>query len=387
MIRMHLGMPLLDFVAEKKSYKAPATPDPAAVSAAQTASNKETVGYQNAIEHGNVTTPYGNQTFTGRLDPKTGATIYDQNISVSPEVQQLINQQQQQDLALGNTAQKMLGSVDQAVAQPLDTSSLPKLLGADDLQGARQSVSDALYKKQTAYLDPQYEQRQQALDSKLANQGITQGSEAYKSAMELEARNRSFDYGQARDSSIASGLSELTGLAGISGSQRSQMLAEALQKRAQPLNEFNALRSATQVNVPQFQNPNNAQLAPTDVSGNIWNGFNADMGIYNSKVNSGNSFLSGLMGLGGSLGSAAILASDARVKSNVRRIGLLPRGVGVYEYEYSGDPKREKQVGLMAQEVEQVDPGAVLTGGDGVKRVNYTRALSTALAEHYDAAA
>jgi hypothetical protein len=387
MIRMHLGMPLLSFVAEKKGAKAPAIPDPNVVSQAQTTSNQQTAAYQNAIDHGNVTTPFGTQTNVGRVDPTTGATVYDQNISVSPQVQQLIDKQAQNDLALGNTSSKMLNTIDQTYSQPLDTSSLPKLLGADDLQGQRQAVSDALYKRQTAYLDPQFEAAQKAQDAKLANQGITLGSEAYKNAQDDAARAREFAYGQARDSAIAGGLNETTQLANLSASQRQQMLAEALTKRAQPINEYSALQSNSQVNVPQFQNPNTAQVAPTDVSGNIWNAVNGNLGIYNSKTGSANSLLSGLMGLGGQLGSSWIQYSDARVKSKVKRIGLLPQGVGVYEYEYTGDPQHEKQVGVMAQEVERNDPGAVTTDAEGVKRVDYSRVLSRALAESYDAAA
>lgn len=389
MIRMHLGIPLLSFIAEKKGAKAPAVPDPNVVSAAQTKSNTDTAAYQNALDHGNVSTPFGNQTFTGHVDPTTGATVYDQNISVSQPVQQLIDQQAKNDLALGNTSSKMLGTIDQTYGTPLDTSNLPKLLGADDLEGQRKAVSDALYQRQTAYLDPQFEAAQKAQDAKLANQGITLGSEAYKNAQDDSARAREFAYGQARDSSIAGGLNETTQLANLSSSQRAQMLAEALTKRNQPINEYSALQSNSQVNVPQFQNPNNAQVQPTDTAGNIWNNFNGLMGIYNSKTGSNNSLLSGLMGLGGQLGGAYISnlgTSDRRVKSHVKRIGLLPQGIGLYEFEYTGDPQHEKQTGVMAQEVEKDDPGAVIEV-DGVKRVDYRRVMARALAESYDAAA
>lgn len=388
MIRFNCGLPLLDFVAALGGKaKAPAVPDPNVVSAAQTKSNTDTAAYQNAINHSNVTTPFGSQTFTPRVDPTTGATMYDQNISVSPEVQQLIDQQGKNDLALGQTSANMLGTINDTYSKPMDTSGLPKLLGADDLQAQRQAASDALYQRQTAYLDPQFEARQKAQDAKLANQGITLGSEAYKNAQDDESRAREFSYGQARDSAIAGGLNETTQLANLSSSQRAQMLSEAFAKRSQPINEFSALQSNSQVNVPQFQNPNAAQVAPTDVSGNIWNSLNGQLGIYNSKTGSSNSLLSGLMGLGGNLAGAYFGASDRRVKSKVKRIGLLPQGVGVYEFEYTGDPQHEKQTGVMAQEVERIDPEAVITDHEGVKKVNYSRVLSRALAESYDAAA
>jgi hypothetical protein len=82
------------------------------------------------------------------------------------------------------------------------------------------------------------------------------------------------------------------------------------------------------------------------------------------------------------LGAAAIpLMSDERVKDAIEPVGDLPSGVGLYSYEYAGDPVHERHVGVMAQEVEQTDPAAVVTGPDGIKRVNYARVMARALLE------
>lgn len=59
--------------------------------------------------------------------------------------------------------------------------------------------------------------------------------------------------------------------------------------------------------------------------------------------------------------------SDVRLKSNIEKIGELPSGLGVYEYDKFG--KRER--GVMAQEVEKVIPDAVSTHSSGYKMVNY----------------
>lgn len=328
------GAPVKLGLASIKSPKAPATPDPAAVSNAQTQSNIQTAAYNNAIEHGNTTTPLGSQTFTSRIDPTTGATVYDQTVSLSPEQQQLYDQQMQQDLALGNTAQKMLGSVDQAYAQPLDTSGMPELkgsldtsglpalYGADDLMGARQEVSDALYQAQAQYLDPQYSAREAALNTDLANKGVVEGSEAWRLARDQYARERQADYANARLAAIAGSGTEMSRLADIAQGNRSQMfgegvtsgnfqntarqqaLSEALTKRALPLNEFNALRTASQVNLPQFQNPNNANAANTDVAGNVWNASNMDLQKWQTAADAQAqqiaNFQKGLFGLGSS---------------------------------------------------------------------------------------
>ena len=59
--------------------------------------------------------------------------------------------------------------------------------------------------------------------------------------------------------------------------------------------------------------------------------------------------------------------SDARLKSNIERVGTHKTGVGVYEYDKFG--KRER--GVMAQEVEKVMPEAVSTHPSGFKQVAY----------------
>ena len=89
---------------------------------------------------------------------------------------------------------------------------------------------------------------------------------------------------------------------------------------------------------------------------------------YGIQANQAASNMGGLFNLAGSLGSAALLApSDRRLKSNVVRIGTHPLGIGVYEYDIFGTRQR----GVMADEVEQVRPEAVLTHPAGFKMVNY----------------
>ncbi len=345
-----------------KSPKAPAAPDPNVVSAAQTTSNIDTAAYNNALEHGNTTSPLGSQTFTGRVDPTTGATVYDQSITLSPEQQQLYDQQNQQDLALGNTAQRMLGSVDSAYSTPfstegmpalrdapaqgqfgtnagqtdqIDMSNLPELFGSNDLLGARQQVQDALYNQHARYLDPQYQQRENQMNIDLANKGVVEGTEAWRNARDQYQREREAEYGQARNSAITAGGSEMGLLSGIASQNRGQLyderynnasfgnqaratnadfanqgigannaaamqqaqfgndarnqaLSEAMMKRAMPLNEFNALRNSSQVEMPQFADQQDAQVQPTDTAGNVWNQYQGQMGLYNSKVGTQN---------------------------------------------------------------------------------------------------
>lgn len=286
-----------------KTSRAPAPPDPNVVSAAQTAAERDAAGYNNAITHGNTTTPWGSQTYTGRVDPTTGATVYDQSITLDPTQQQLLDIYNQNDLTFGQASQGMLGRVTDQFAGPMDTSSLPdlqgsvqqgqfgnapnlqsynnaptlqsygsapqmggyqgqlntsglpglagsggqsdqlsvngpgiqgrldtgglpELYGANDLQGARQQVQDSLYSRQSAYLDPQWQQRDTAFRSRMANQGIAEGSEAWNNAFQNEDRARSFDYGRARESAIAGGGDELSRLVNVAQGNRGQMFGE-----------------------------------------------------------------------------------------------------------------------------------------------------------------
>ena len=76
----------------------------------------------------------------------------------------------------------------------------------------------------------------------------------------------------------------------------------------------------------------------------------------------------GFMNMIGQLGSAAIMASDVRVKENIEKDGATLKGYPVYRYNYVGDPTPRR--GVMAQDVEKHNPGAVGEFG-GVKHVNY----------------
>jgi hypothetical protein len=79
--------------------------------------------------------------------------------------------------------------------------------------------------------------------------------------------------------------------------------------------------------------------------------------------------------VGGLLGGATLLSkfSDARLKTDVRRMGYADNGLPIYLYRYRGSPVFE--LGFMAQDVEQVRPEAVSMHPSGFKMVNYDRAV------------
>ena len=141
-------------------------------------------------------------------------------------------------------------------------------------------------------------------------------------------------------------------------------LLSALQN--QPLNMLNAVRTGSQVTNPSFVN--SAQQATTigaDYLGAAQGQNQYNMGLYNSETARNNA------NTGAAASAAALIpllfASDARLKSNIRRVGTHRRGIGIYEYEIFG----RREIGVLAQEVAKVLPSAVHIHPEGYMMVDY----------------
>jgi Chaperone of endosialidase len=63
--------------------------------------------------------------------------------------------------------------------------------------------------------------------------------------------------------------------------------------------------------------------------------------------------------------------SDIRLKRDIAQVGKLDSGINLYRYRYLWSDTT--YVGVMAQEVAEVVPEAVLRGADGYLRVDYAR--------------
>ncbi|TPJ97630.1 tail fiber domain-containing protein [Mesorhizobium sp. B2-5-9] len=158
---------------------------------------------------------------------------------------------------------------------------------------------------------------------------------------------------------------------------RSQYLNEQYAQRNQPINEITALLSGSQVSNPNFVNANMPTIPTTDVAGLINTNYNQR--VAQAQGNNQN-ILGGLFGLGGSMlqgagaaGGFGALFSDRRLKKDIEKVGETESGHNLYTYRYkAGGPM---QLGLMAQEVEKKDPGAVIDTPSGYKMVDYDRVL------------
>jgi hypothetical protein len=69
--------------------------------------------------------------------------------------------------------------------------------------------------------------------------------------------------------------------------------------------------------------------------------------------------------------SGVIHLSDRRLKADVVRVGTHPAGFGLYRFRYLWS--KDEYVGVMAQEVGDVMPDAVVRGDDGFLRVDYDK--------------
>jgi hypothetical protein len=207
-------------------------------------------------------------------------------------------------------------------------------------------------------LDPRFAEEDEALRTRLANQGIRAGSAAYDAEMRRFGENKNDAFNELL----------LRG--------RGQSAQEILTERNQPINEITALLSGGQVSQPNFVNTPNSNLAAPDYQGAVNNKYAADMAAYNTanaqRMQQQNAMFGALGQTAGALGSAFIMKSDRNSKTDIKKVGKLDNGLPVYTYRYKGTVN--PQMGVMAQDVERQNPDAVRKR-DGVRFVDLISAV------------
>jgi hypothetical protein len=357
---------------------APAAPDYTRMAKEQAKGNLELAQYQTQANRINQYNPYGSLTYTKTATPGTfdqsayqkamdawqasknqpqqeyhdggsgpmptpnspkpqmsdfmseGGETWSQNTNLSPEQQQLLDSYNQMQTGL-------LGRVQDAYKNPLNINSA-------------QDIADKAYSGLTSRLDPQWNQREQAMRTQLANQGIASGTEAYTNAMRDFNTGRNDAYQQANLQAY---------------NLMPQALAMEQSARNQPLAELNYARQGLAPTMPQFGGFAQQSLTPgADLTGAAQSQYGAALGNVNAQNAAQAQTNMGLMSL------AAYFLSDERLKTNVKRLGTHPDyGIGIYSYEKLGTP----EIGVMAQELEKVRPDAVATHDSGYKMVDYNK--------------
>jgi len=388
--------------------QAPAAPDYTQAAQATATGNLDAARAATAANRVNQVTPYGNLDYSITGQDPYGNPTWTANTSLSGVGQQLLNNQNQASLGLGSTINSALGRTQDMMSQGFNpnTNPITTNVGQANLQTNPNYASgmegwDKANSILQARLQPQMDQAREQQNSALVNQGIPVGSKAYENAMRTfnQGQNDLLTNSQLAGQQIGSNLFNQ----GIQGGQFSnaanqQMFAnqiananlgntaqqqqynQSMTNYNMPLNTLSALRSGSQVQNPTFINaPQQATTSGADILGASQMGYNAQMGGFNAANAAQSNFNSGLMGLGGTLGAAALMApaSDIRMKENIEKVGKMANGLNVYTYEYKPEFRNDpfaghgKHIGVMAHEVEEVMPEAVITRPDGYKMVNY----------------
>lgn len=255
--------------------KAPKPPDPMETSAAQTGTNIGTAIANNTMGMVNQVTPDGSLTYsqTGNYtytDPYTGKSYelpkYTATTALSETGQAIKGQNDQTQLNMAQTGAQQSAFLKDYLGTPWnpDTSAIEGRL--NELGSQR--------------LDPRFAQEEDKLRTRLANQGVTAGSEAWNREMS--------GFGQTKNDAYNSLM--------LQG--RGQAFNELGSIRNQPINEISALLSGSQVNSPNVQMMQPQGAATTDVAGLINANYAQKQQNYQSQMAQRQGLLGGLFSLG-----------------------------------------------------------------------------------------
>jgi hypothetical protein len=305
----------------------PAAPDPAATAAAQATANKETAITQYGLNATNQYTPQGSLEYTQNGTWADGTPRFNATQSYSPGEQKVYDS--------GLATRQNLGDIGQT-----QSAKIGELLNTPyNLNEATQNKISGIQK---SFLDPQWQEEGQRLESQLINKGIRPGSAAYDNAMRDFSTNKQRAYNQSYLDAYKTAESS------------------SMAERNQPINEITALMSGSQVSQPGYTNTPQPGVAPTDVIGAQQQSLNQQNLGYQSQLNNNQGLMSGLFGLG-KTAMGGWMMSDIDTKENIEVIGERGDGLHVIDFDYKPEfgLDDERHRGLIAQEVAQVYPDAV----------------------------
>lgn len=216
----------------KGGGSAPPAPDYTGAAQAQATSSKETTNMANYANRPTINTPWGQQSWTqgATIDPGTGqaVTTWTQNTDLNAQSQQALDSQMVMQQGRSDIANGLMPQAQEAITTPIDYDSFSKpgtaptlsnfqsLGPAQDMQKTfqatqgmpgqfqannlpamptfdKQFVGD-MFNQTMDYMRPDQERQQASLETKLANQGLTRGSEAYNNAyrqmMDQQSRDK-----------------------------------------------------------------------------------------------------------------------------------------------------------------------------------------------------
>jgi hypothetical protein len=319
--------------------------------------------------------------FQNRLDAKGNPIAMTPEQITTANLFRNLSQEQQKDLLLNNpniktpeggqsfdpltntvTLNESEFTKDERLRQEGLAAQLSGSLNGDFSNNAEE-IQNATFERGKAQIDPIVKQQRRDLAQQLADQGLPPGSEGF-----TEAMNR-------LDDSVARQYTDL--------SQASIQTSEAV--RAQRFNEIASLLGRSQVGAgASFGQTAGAQFSGLDLFGAEQQGLNRSFqqGLLSQQLKQSgkNALYSALGSVGAAVAPAALsraapkvpTASDRNLKQNIKKIGTSDKGLAIYEFEYKnkalGDGRFQ---GVMAQDLLESNPEAVISDKDGSLRVNY----------------
>ena len=154
---------------------------------------------------------------------------------------------------------------------------------------------------------------------------------------------------------------------------RPALLNQALEQQYSRLGGMTTLgqRSAAGVGAAGMETGTNVANLLSQQGAALAGGELGQAKAYGQVLNMPAQFLGMQYGAGGKAGMGfGNMFSDRRLKKNIKQISTRPDGLNVYEFDYVWGGGR--QIGLMAQEVQTIYPGAVSESG-GYLMVDYSK--------------
>lgn len=255
--------------------------------------------------------PSGDSPVSGGTFDPSQIPQFTETTTLSPQQQAIFDQQQATQGTTARAAGQIAGNIN---TSPLDFSGAPAMPSGADQNAQLQNVQNALYARQSQYLDPQFTKQQDQLNTQLANQGFQSGDAGVSNSAGTGAQD-SFNmakqkaYADARDSAIAGSSAQLAQNSNTALAQRQQAISETLAQRNQPINELAALGGGGSMGMPSFPSTGGTQGIPgADYLGAAGAQNNANLQNFGIQAGQYNSQLGGLLGL---LGSGAMYAALA----------------------------------------------------------------------------
>jgi len=259
-------------------------------------------------------------------------------------------------------------------------------LGITAQGGQEQKLQDDLAAQRAGFQNSAQQQAYQ--------QALGRGN--YANTAQTNAFQQAASRAQLWNAAAAQRQSQAETLFNAQQTARAQALSEQYSLRNQPINEITALLSQSQVSNPTATNVAQNKIPTTDVAGLINNNFSQSLDAYKQQSTNYNQIVGGLFSAIGSIGGAAAYGatkSDVRSKENIHKVGSVfaaapqklaepeskaeDRGetseLPIYTYSYKDDPASIRHLGPMAQDVEKIDPNAVLHDRQGTKYIDNRR--------------